>query len=305
MKVLITGGLGFMGKAVTARFVQAGWEVTVLSRGLPSRLGDDVHPVKVEVADILDRDTVLEVFSATRFDLVVHMAALHHHPICDANPSLAIRMNVEGTQNLADAAAAGGCNALVFVSTSAVYAPSDQPHSETSPVAPIDIYGWTKLWAEQALQFASRRHGMSVGIARVFNAYGPGETHPHLIPEIVRQLSEGPALAVGDLSTVRDYVHIRDIAEVLYLLGDAARAGRSVTCNVGAGVGRTVGEVVDVLAGLLDVHPDIQQGTSGRPSHRPILSADISHAERTLGWIPQVPFEAGMREVVAEPYAAG
>src|SRR5687767_13688505 len=120
MRVLIPGGLGFMGKAVTARFIEAGWALSVLYRGFPSRLRDDELPVKLEVADIADRGAVMEDFSKADFDLVVHMAALHHHPICDANPSLAIRINVEGTQNLVDAAASSGCRSFVFASSSAV-----------------------------------------------------------------------------------------------------------------------------------------------------------------------------------------
>lgn len=304
MRVLITGGLGFMGKAVTARFLDAGWEVSVLSRGRSSRAGDAAGSVKHVVADLIDRDAILDVFSTTDFDLVVHLAALHHHPICDANPSLAIRANVEGTQNLVDGAAAGGCRAFVFVSTSAVYAPSEEPHSESAPLQPIDIYGWTKLWAEQALGFAAERHGLSVGIARVFNAYGPGETHPHLVPEIVSQLARGPELEIGNLSTARDYVHIRDVAEVLYLLGTAAGAGRSVTCNVGTGTSRTGYELVEAVSGLLHVQPDIRTGTPARPSNRPRLQADVSLAERVLGWRPQVSLEDGLADVIAEPYVA-
>ena len=122
-----------------------------------------------------------------------------------------------------------------MASTAAVYAPSEQPHDETSAIGPTDIYGLTKLWTEQLAELFHRKTGKPVGVARLFNVFGPGETNPHLIPTIVLQLQRGSELRLGNLRTKRDYVYVEDVARGLISLARDRLAGKSVTCNLGTG----------------------------------------------------------------------
>ena len=168
--------------------------------------------------------TVMERADA---QVVIHLAALHFIPACNRDPQRAIRVNVDGTQGVLKAAAdAASVVGVVVASTAAVYAPSTEAHSESSTIGPTDIYGLTKLWSEQLAELFARSTGKSVGIARLFNVFGPGETNPHLIPTIVRQLQQGPELRLGNLSTKRDYVYVEDVARGLIALAESVRRRR-------------------------------------------------------------------------------
>ncbi len=118
----------------------------------------------------------------------------------------------------------------MLASTGAVYEPSTAAHHETSPLAPDDVYGHSKLWSEQAVRLWERRTGVACGVARLFNVVGPGETNPHLVPEIVAQAASGDELRLGNLDSRRDYVYVDDVASGLHAL-----AGHAATVNLGSG----------------------------------------------------------------------
>ena len=190
-RALVTGGCGFVGSALCSQLMETGHEVVALD---DLRLGsEDSLPtgVPLTVADV--RDPALErILVAHRPDVVFHLAAIHFVPACEDEPAEAISVNVEGTQRVLAASAAAGAAAVVLASSAAVYAPSPAPHRETSALGPTDVYGHTKLWAEQLASLHNARTGQPIGVARLFNVYGPGETNPHLIPTIIEQARRGP-----------------------------------------------------------------------------------------------------------------
>jgi UDP-glucose 4-epimerase len=175
--------------------------------------------------------------------------------------------------------------AVVLASTGAVYLPSPNAHRETSPLGPDDVYGHSKLWSEQAVRLWEPRTGVSCGIARLFNVIGPGETNPHIVPEIIEQAAHGDELRLGNLDSRRDYVFVDDVATGLQAL-----AGHSATVNLGSGeavdghtlveeLGRALGRSLSVLT-----NPE-----SLRPTDRPVLLSDPSAARNVLGWTPATP----------------
>jgi UDP-glucose 4-epimerase len=307
MNILVTGGCGFVGVPTIQRLVRAGHRVVAyddLSRGSAEAVRSMEEEVQIVEGDIRDVELQTRTFDEHRPEVILHLAALHFIPACNRDPERCLSTNVLGTQSVLEAAAR--CRTLrgfVFASTAAVYEPSDLPHHEGSQLAPSDVYGSSKLAAEQLVQaFHSRTH-IPTGIARLFNVYGPGETNPHLIPEVIDQARRATTLHVGDLSTARDYVFTEDVAIGFERVVETAAAGETLLCNLGTGQSRTGKDVVESITRVLDFEPTIEVESSRlRPSERPFLCADITNAKRLLGWTPATPFEVGLGLAMSLPF---
>ncbi len=202
-------------------------------------------------------------------------------PACNADPPAALSVNVVGTQSLLTALERSHLpESIVLASTGGVYEPSEDAHQESSPLGPDDVYGHSKLWSEQALRLWERRTGVPAGVARLFNVIGPGETNPHVVPEIVDQATRGDELRLGNLDSRRDYVYVDDVAAGLQAL-----AGHAATVNLGSGEavdGHTlVAELAQALGKTLSVVTDPART---RPTDRPVLLSDPTAARELLGW---------------------
>lgn len=310
-RILVTGGCGFVGAPLVRLLADRGDQVWVyddLSRGTAERLSGYLdNGVRLVVADVRDLARLGEVLGKQRPDLVVHLAAMHFIPDCDASPDTCLSTNVVGTQTVMDAIAASDpMPPLLYASSAAVYGPDSQPHRERgSRLAPTDVYGCSKLAGEQLVDAFAHRTGTACSMARLFNVYGPDETNPHLIPTVIRQAQVDQGLRLGNLTTRRDYVFTEDVARALTLLGDATMDGQSATCNVGTGEAHTGTEVVAVVGKLVGKNLTVLSDPERtRPSDRPVLRADINWAREHLGWAPAVPFEEGLRLTVNRPVGA-
>ena len=305
MRALVTGGCGFVGASLCRQLSASGEEVIALddlSLGAATALGPEVRLVEADIRDPELADVVAEL----RPDVVFHLAAIHFIPACEADPARAVAVNVEGTQRVLDASAAAGAGAVLVISSAAVYAPSTEAHGENAELGPTDVYGHTKLWAEQLADLFHRRTGIHTAIARLFNVYGPGETNPHLIPTILRQAELGGELRLGNLSTRRSYVFLDDAVEALASLGAKAIGTSYAVANVGGSRDYDAGELVESIAGVLGRELTIRTDPSRlRRSDRPRLAADCSWAREELGWTPRTSLEAGLRAAARRPLAAG
>jgi UDP-glucose 4-epimerase len=305
-RIVVTGGCGFVGGPVVRRLVACGNEVTVyddLSRGAETSLGPLRAHVPVIQGDIRDEALLRRTLGDANAEVVVHLAAMHFIPDCNSDPGACLSTNVSGTQQVLESLiTCPTIQGFVFASTAAVYAPSLAPHRETSRLAPTDVYGGSKLAAEQLITAFSDRTGMPTGTARLFNVFGPGETNPHLIPTIIAQAHEGRVLSLGDLSTARDYVFTEDVAAAFDALVGAALGGRSETCNIGTGRQWTGTQVVGTVARELDLELEVKTDVSRtRLSDRPMLCADVTRARGQLGWAPTTTFEEGIRAAIEDP----
>lgn len=300
---LITGGAGFIGRTLAKHVSAAGRRVIVLDRGAAE------FPPGVEVArgDIRDGQFMQATLEAARPDTLFHLAAMHYIPQCERDPVECVSVNTAGAVSVLEACARMDQPPVcVLASTAAVYAPAEAAHRETDTPGPIDVYGFSKLWLEQIAELYATKHGLRIWIARLFNVYGPGETNPHLIPSLIDQALAGGLVQVGDLSTRRDYVHVRDVAAALATMAQATPGHGATSVNVGTGRAVSGGEVVDIIAAALG--RPIQTATEAsrlRRVDRPVLLADPSRAAELLGWRASIAFEAGMRELVDESVVAG
>lgn len=308
-RILVTGGCGFVGSRLVRRLVDQGSDVVVVddfSLGVPENLGPALGHAQIVGMDIRDGDPLRDAFAALRPQIVIHLAALHFIPACNADPKRCLDINVGGTQAVLDASAAASVDTVVLASTAAVYAPADDPHAEEATIGPDDVYGISKLVTEQIGELFHRRTAISVGAARLFNVFGPGETNPHLIPVILRQAQAGASMRLGNLDTKRDYVFVDDVGAALAAMPAAVREHGWVVCNVGRGEELDGDEIVREVGQLVGHDLDVTTDPARvRKSDRPHLLSDSSKAARLLGWSAGTSLRDGLRAALDEPVAAG
>lgn len=301
MKVLVTGGAGYIGSVVASRLLEDGHEVWVLDD--LSTGHRDAVPTGASFVEgrVHDSD---EVLAAIRPDAVAHLAASSLVAESVADPARYVENNVIGTKRLLDSMRRHGVGRIVFSSSAAVYGePDTVPIDESSPCCPLNPYGETKLRMDEALSAAAGADGLAAVSLRYFNvagAYGGrGERHrveTHLVPIALEvALGERPELAVfgkdygtPDGTCIRDYVHVADIADAHLAALEVATPGRHEIVNLGNGSGFSVLDVVDAVERVTQRALPIRfdERRRGDPA---VLVASARRAEVVLGWRPRRP----------------
>lgn len=299
-RILVTGGAGFIGSALLAELGRAGHDLAVvddLSFGRRELV--DLPDERFHELDVLDREGLAAVFLKERPEWVVHLAAVHFIPYCNEHPVESATINVQGTLNVLDLAQATGVEKLFFASTAAVYPIRDEPLDEETPTGPMDIYGLTKLAGERFCNELHLMSGIPVVVCRFFNAFGPNETNPHLIPEIQRQVNSGlRTIRLGNLTPKRDFIHTHDMARAVRMLLEQHEQGIE-TYNLGRGIEYSVTEVVEAFERALGEKIQVEQDPSRmRKVERMHLLADVSKLERTTGWKAEWDLDRGVRTLV-------
>lgn len=305
-RILVTGGAGFIGIHVVEELQRRGHTAFVYDNlSFARRSLVPVPESRFMQGDIRDPAGLSAAFERFAPEVVIHLAAIHFIPYCNAHPYEAADVNIRGTMNVLDAAAAHtGVAHVLFASTAAVYPISDDPLTEMSPIGPLDIYGLTKLSGERLCHEFFLRSGKPTTVVRFFNAFGTKETNPHLIPEIHKQVIGGARrLALGNLEPKRDFIHTTDMAKAL--AGLVERGGNGYdTFNLGSGIEYSVTDVVEAFSRaigeelLIEVDP-----ARVRKVERMHLLADASKLSRFLGWKPLVGLDEGIAELAMETRA--
>jgi UDP-glucose 4-epimerase len=297
MRVVVTGGAGFIGSHVADAFVERGDEVLVLddfSTGARERL-----PARAEVAeiDVADAKRVLDAFSGFEAELVCHLAAQASVTVSVSDPDLDFASNVRGTFNVCRAAAAVGARVL-FASTGGALYGNDAPipTPESYVAQPLSPYGASKLAGESFVATQARSDGVAHVVLRLGNVYGPRQ-NPHGEAGVVaifseRLLSGDTPIVYGYGKPTRDYVHVADVTRAFILAANAEVAG---TFNVGWGREVSVAELLDVLQRVAgtNAEPSFEQLRLGELDRSAI---DSSAAARAFGWQPQTELEPGIAE---------
>ncbi len=299
---LVTGGCGFVGSAVVHEIVEHRPAATVvvldnLCNGRREFL-PECERVVLQEADLRDQQAVHSVMEETRPQVVLHLAALHFIPYCNAHPAETLQVNVVGTQHLLEASRSFPPAKLVVASSAAVYPIRTDANKEESPIGPTDIYGLTKSINEQQIELYSRQTPTRCAAARLFNVFGPRETNPHVIPEIIKQVKAGQImLSLGNVKPKRDYVHVTDVARALLAIVDQS-SHRLRTYNVGTGQEHSVEEIVAALTRLSGIPLEIRTDADRvRPADRMHLLCDLQRIQVELGWRPRYNLETGLAEL--------
>lgn len=303
MRVLCTGGAGYVGSACLRRLLAEGYEAVAydnLSLGHKESLPDD----RLIIGDISDTEALTDSLRALKADAVMHFAAATSVGESVDDPEHHYRNNVGGTLSLLNAMRAAGVERLLFSSTCATYGLSPTiPMCEDTPQDACSPYARTKLAVEWMIRDFSSAYGLGYCLLRYFNAAGAamdgqhGEDHDpetHLIPLILQnalgQREElrvfGDDYATPDGTCIRDYVHIEDLAEAHLLALRETKPGGGDVFNVGTGKGNSVLEVIHACEAAISRNIPFQM-VDRRPGDAPGLVADAQKIQSKLGWEPR------------------
>jgi len=316
LKILVVGGAGYVGSTSVERFVEAGHEVVVfdnLTSGHASAVPDGVPLV---VGDIADADRLGDVLS-DGVDAVLHCAARSLVGESMVNPGLYYRTNVAGGVSLLDSMREAGVMRLVYSSTAAVYGePRRVPIAEADRTQPINPYGETKLAFEGAMRWFCAAHDFRAISLRYFNVAGAternGEDHDpetHLMPLVLRVAAgeathvqiHGQDYPTPDGTCIRDFLHVRDIANAHLLALEATGEGDASleVYNLGSAAGFSVREVVEA-ARRVTGRPIPARPVKRRVGDPPVLVASSRRARRELGWQPA---HSTLEQMLADAWA--
>lgn len=327
MKILITGGAGFIGSAVVRQVLKHSDDVIVVDKltyaGNEATLADCSTSPGYSFApvDICDREALETVFDRHRPDAVMHLAAESHVDRSIAGPGAFIQTNIVGSFQLLEVsreyyagldAAARESFRFHHVSTDEVFGdlpPDAAPFDESAAYAPSSPYAASKAGSDHLVRAWARTYGLPVLITNTSNNFGPYQYPEKLIPLCIQNALRGQPLPVyGRGEQVRDWIYVDDHAAALY---DVLRkAAPGTTYNIGARQERRNIEVVEQICRLLDElapqrpggikrYADLIQYVTDRPGHDARYAIDNSHFRAELGWSPAETFESGLRKTVS------
>ncbi|MGW7411367.1 dTDP-glucose 4,6-dehydratase [Streptomyces sp. NPDC054863] len=313
MKILVTGGAGFIGSSYVRMLLDGrlpGHEqarVTVLDlltyAGNTDHLPLDHPRLDFVHGDVRDLPLLLELLPG--HDAVVHFAAESHVDRSIAGAGAFVRTNVEGTQSLLEACLRTGVGPVVHVSTDEVYGSiAEGSWTEESPLAPNSPYAASKAGADLIARSYWRTHGLDVRTTRCSNNYGPRQHPEKLIPRFTALLLAGrPVPVYGSGENVREWLHVEDHCRAVHLVLTKGTAGR--VYNVGTGNALTNLRLTGLLIGLTGAPPGLVEHVADRLGHDLRYALDDTRIREELGYAPQVPFEEGLAQTVEWYRAAG
>ncbi|HKU22572.1 MAG TPA: UDP-glucose 4-epimerase GalE [Terriglobales bacterium] len=302
MKILVTGGAGYIGSVVSAELLRAGHQVAIYDNLSHGHRRAVPRGAEVITGDVGDREALDRAFQQHRPEAVMHCAALIEAGESMQAPERYFRTNTATTLTLLECMLQHGTGRLVFSSTAALYGnPERTPIEEDAPLRPTNAYGESKLLVERMLAWFHQIHGLRYASLRYFNAAGAagelGEDHrpeSHLIP-LVLQVAQGkrPGIAIygadydtPDGTCVRDYIHVVDLAAAHLLALDALAGREQLIYNLGNGRGFSVRQVVEV-ARRVTGHAIPAGNAPRRPGDPAVLVASSEKIRRELGWRPR------------------
>lgn len=315
VRVLVTGGAGFIGSVTSTALLDAGHDVVVLddlSRGHRDAVPDDARLV---TGDVADRAAVDEAVG-DGVDACLHFAGLIEAGESMKSPERFFAVNTGGSAHLVERLIHHGVERFVFSSTAAVYGePEHTPIGEDDRLEPTNAYGESKLLVERMLAWHHQVHGTRFAALRYFNAAGATETHrerhdpeTHLVPLVLRVATGrrddiaifGTDYPTPDGTAVRDYVHVADLADAHVRALDAVDVHGSLTVNLGNGAGFSVREVVEA-ARRVTGHPIPAREAPRRSGDPATLVASADRARELLGWEPS---HRDLDDIVASAWSA-
>jgi len=310
MKVLVTGGAGFIGSNFVRWWARERPGDTVVAYDALTYAGNRESlrgvPHEFVHGDIGDLAFAEETLRDHAIDVVVNFAAESHNSYAITNPGIFFRTNVVGTQTLCEAARRVGITRFHHVSTCEVYGDlaldATSPFTETSPYAPRTPYNASKAGGDHAVRAYFETFDLPITITNCANNYGPYQFPEKVIPLFAtRALDDQPIPLYASTKNRREWIHVDDHCRAIARILDDGRVGE--TYHVGTGEERSIEEIADAVLAALGKPDSLKTIVPDRPGHDRRYLLDASKIRAELGWEPQVEFETGLRETV-EWYAA-
>jgi dTDP-glucose 4,6-dehydratase len=310
MKILVTGGCGFIGSNFVLYMLETHPHVTIVNVDNLTYAGNlenlqDAAPYENRhqffKADIADREAMEEIIDDQKPDAMVNFAAESHVDRSIMDSGAFVRTNVVGTHVLLEMARSKDIGRFLQISTDEVYGsldPEEGPFTEEHNLEPNSPYAASKACADLLARSYHKTHGLDVLITRCSNNYGPYQFPEKLIPLMITNAQYDQDLPVyGDGLNVRDWIHVKDHCEAIGLILAKGRPGE--VYNVGAGLEAANIEIVRLILDLLGKPDSLIKMVKDRPGHDRRYAMDSSKLRRQLGWAPKIPFEEGLRSTVA------
>lgn len=296
MKILVTGGAGFLGKHLCRRLTADGHEIKIV----------DLKPnpeFDTTITDVRDTETMKKVLHDV--DAVFHLASLIEAGESVKYPKDFIESNIIGELSVLDAMVENNVNFFIFSSSAAIYGePLQTPIKEDDRTLPINPYGMTKLAMEGLLSSYVETHGMTGVALRYFNLYGPEEHHSpetHAIPRFIEQIYNDQEVTVwGNGEHLRDYIHIQDVvdAHIKALQHAVSKPNAYYYFNLSTEKPASVIDIAKMIGSEMKKEPKITHFPP-RPGDPLVLVANAQKAKEELGWTAQINLERGIKETVA------
>ncbi|WP_300606721.1 NAD(P)-dependent oxidoreductase [Trebonia sp.] len=300
--VLVTGAGGFIGSVLVAALLRLGWDVAAVDQD-SSRLNrllrfsgtGNLHAFRVDITSQAD---IADVVMRAKPTSIVHLAALHLIPVCEAQPRQTVEVNIGGLVNVLDAADRSRTEFVLFASSADVYAASADPAAEGDQARPSTMYGITKLIGERLVsEWADGQPGRRATNMRIFNVYGSGDGNPHVIPDILRHLQQGDEIRVGNVEASRDFIHVDDLVDLLCLVLESSAP--PALLNAGTGSATKVSAVLDMIQDLVGRPLTLVSDSARvRANDRICLRADTSQLRSLFPGYDPRHIETGLRDIL-------
>ncbi len=308
MRLLVTGGAGFIGSNFVHYWLETHPEDSVVALDLLTYAGNRANlagtgeRVPLVVADIADTELMSKILADHGVDVVVNFAAESHNSLAVLDPGRFFRTNALGTQSLLEAARQQGVTRFHHISTCEVYGDLalDDPgaFTEESPYRPRTPYNASKAAADHAVRAYHETYGLPVTITNCSNNYGPYQFPEKVIPLFTtRALDDQPLPLYASTANRREWLHVADHCSAVDAVISRGRVGE--TYNVGSGVEASITEIADLVLGALGKPASLKTIVPDRPGHDRRYLLDSTKLRAELGWSPAVDFAAGVAETVA------
>lgn len=290
MNVLITGGAGFIGSHLCKELSKK-HSVSVLDNLCAGKIEfvDDLD-ISFYEKSIVNKKSVFKIFAKHRPDAVIHLAAKHFIPDCKNNPEKTLRVNIEGMMNLVMASKEHS-SYFIFASTAGLYKKQSNRVDEESPIKPNDVYGRSKQIGELLLSQTPQYTAL-----RLFNVYGPHETHPHLIPHIINQI-DNEVISLGNIKSKRDFIYVSDVVSAVK--ASLNKMPQNEVFNVGTGSAYNAEQITNKIARITNKNLQIETKKKfRREGDNPYLCANTEKIKSDLNWKPEVDLNTGLKKLL-------
>jgi len=302
-KVVVAGGAGFIGSQMVRELLELDCSVVVYDNflhGSPRNLEDIEDRIHVVFGDLLNEWQLASAFRTHRPDYVFNFVGDTYVPTAYDMPKRFFDINVEGNLNLLMACKMYDVKRVLYVSSTEVYGEAqDVPMAENHVLNPLNTYAVSKLASDRLCFTFHAEHDIPVIIARIYNAYGPRETEPYVIPEIITQLDKSPVVYLGNLDAHRDFTYVSDTAQgLIATLCSDIPDGEAV--NVGSGITFSIRELTERIGKAMG-HDEIDIRVDERRLRRldiEMFKCDATKLRNATGWKPTVGLDDGLQRTI-------
>jgi UDP-glucose 4-epimerase len=294
MKIIVTGGAGFIGSHIVDELISLGHEVHIVDDMSAGKKENVNEKATLHIVDIRDKEKLMPIFAGAEY--VFHEAAVPRVQYSIDNPIESNDINVNGLLSVLEACRLNKVKRLIFASSSSIYGEPDKlPTSEDMPINPMSPYAAHKYIGEVYLKLYRKVYGLETVCLRYFNVYGPRfdpeGAYPLVIGYFIKRKSEGKSLTItGDGTQTRDFVHVTDVAKANILAMKSDKVGKGEVINIGGGIRYTVNHIAELIGGVVEYVPARLEPHD--------TEANIEKAKELLNWEPKVNFEEGIKELL-------